>query len=63
MDYLTEGRPGVTFRFGLLGSLLVADATGQVAALPAAKQRVILAALLLSANTEVSTDWLTEILW
>ena len=63
MDYLTEGRPGVTFRFGLLGSLLVADATGQVAALPAAKQRVILAALLLSANTEVSTDRLTEILW
>jgi DNA-binding SARP family transcriptional activator/tetratricopeptide (TPR) repeat protein len=50
-------------RFGLLGPLLVTDAAGQVAVLPAAKQRVILAALLLSANATVSTDRMTEILW
>jgi DNA-binding SARP family transcriptional activator len=63
MAYPTAGRPGAGFRFGLLGPLLVTDVTGQVAVLPAAKQRVILAALLLSANTEVSADRLTEILW
>jgi len=63
MAYPTVGRPGATFRFGLLGPLLVTGVTGQVVVLPAAKQRVILAALLLSANTEVSADKLTEILW
>jgi DNA-binding SARP family transcriptional activator len=63
MAYPAVGRPGATFRFGLLGPLLVTGVTGQVVVLPAAKQRVILAALLLSANTEVSADKLTEIFW
>jgi DNA-binding SARP family transcriptional activator/tetratricopeptide (TPR) repeat protein len=52
-----------TVRFGVLGPLLVTDAAGQVAVLPAAKQRVVLAALLLSANATVSTDRMTELLW
>jgi DNA-binding SARP family transcriptional activator/tetratricopeptide (TPR) repeat protein len=50
-------------RFGLLGPLLVADGAGEIAVLPAAKQRIIMAALLLSANTTVSSDKLTQILW
>jgi len=62
MTYPRARQPGATFRFGLLGPLLVTDVTGQVV-VPAAKQRVILAALLLSANKEVSADRLTEILW
>jgi DNA-binding SARP family transcriptional activator/tetratricopeptide (TPR) repeat protein len=52
-----------TVRFGLLGPLRVTDAAGRVAVLPSAKQRVVLAALLLGANATVSTDRMTEILW
>jgi len=50
-------------RFGLLGPLLVADGAGEIAVLPAAKQRIIMAALLLNANTTVTSDKLTQILW
>ena len=63
MAYPVTGGSGAAFRFGLLGPLLVTDATGQVMELPAAKQRAILAALILSANTEVSADKLAGILW
>jgi len=48
--------------FGVLGPLLVrnGDAVVQV---PAARQRVLLAALLLRAGTTVSADTLAEIVW
>jgi DNA-binding SARP family transcriptional activator/tetratricopeptide (TPR) repeat protein len=55
--------PAGRVRFGLLGPLLAANEPGQVAVLRAAKQRTILAALLISANATVSADRLTEILW
>jgi hypothetical protein len=42
MDH-KAGPPGAV-RFGLLGPLLVADAAGRAAVIPAAKQRVVLAA-------------------
>lgn len=55
--------PAGTVRFGLLGPLLVTDVVGTVVVLPAAKQRIILAALLLRANETVSADRMMEILW
>jgi len=48
--------------FGLLGPLLVHDGE-QPRAIGSAKQRVLLAALLLQAGQTVSTDSLTERLW
>jgi DNA-binding SARP family transcriptional activator/tetratricopeptide (TPR) repeat protein len=63
MDCSAAREPADTVRFGLLGPLLVVDAAGRVAVLGAAKQRTILAALLVSANATVSADRLTEILW
>lgn len=62
MDY-PAGEPADSVRFGLLGPLLVTGGAGQVAVLPSARQRTILAALLVSANTTISVDKLTEILW
>jgi DNA-binding SARP family transcriptional activator len=50
-------------RFGLLGPLRVEDGEGQILAVPAAKQRVVLAALLLSANATVSIEKLAGALW
>ncbi len=50
-------------RFGLLGPLRVEDGEGQVLAVPAAKQRIVLAALLLSANATVSIEKLADALW
>jgi DNA-binding SARP family transcriptional activator len=50
-------------RFGLLGSLQVISETDQLVAVPAAKQRVILAALLLSADKIVPVDQLADALW
>ena len=50
-------------RFGLLGPLLVKDPAGHVIAVRAAKQRVVLAALLLSPNAVVSLDRLADALW
>ena len=55
--------PLTAARFGLLGPLRVADAEGQILAVPAAKQRVVLAALLLSANATVSIEKLAGALW
>jgi DNA-binding SARP family transcriptional activator/tetratricopeptide (TPR) repeat protein len=48
--------------FGLLGPLLV-RLGGVVTAVPAGKQRALLAALLLNANRAMSVDELTEALW
>ena len=50
-------------RFALLGTLTVADATGNRTAVPGARQRALLAALLLSANLPVSCDALAEAVW
>ena len=48
--------------FGLLGPLIVRDGTRQVA-VSAPRQRVLLAALLLSAGRVVSLDALADMLW
>jgi DNA-binding SARP family transcriptional activator/tetratricopeptide (TPR) repeat protein len=50
-------------RFGLLGPLHVVDATGQALPVPAAKQRIVLAALLLGAGGTVSAERMSEALW
>ena len=55
--------PLAAARFGLLGPLLAEDGEGQVLAVPAAKQRIVLAALLLSANATVSIGKLAGALW
>jgi DNA-binding SARP family transcriptional activator len=49
--------------FGLLGPLEVIGADGRQIALPAAKQRVVLAALLLKSGGLVSVEELIERLW
>jgi DNA-binding SARP family transcriptional activator len=49
--------------FGLLGPLLVADVHGRAIRIPQAKQRVVMATLLLRANTAVSGDQLADALW
>jgi DNA-binding SARP family transcriptional activator len=53
----------LTVRFGLLGVLEVVDGTGAAWTVPAAKQRVILAALLLGRGRTVSAASLAEALW
>ena len=50
-------------RFGVLGSLLVLDETGQEIVVPAGRLRILLAALLLRANHVVSLDELVAALW
>jgi DNA-binding SARP family transcriptional activator len=50
-------------RFGLLGPVQVLGASGQVTAVPAAKQRIVLAALLLNANQVVTVSQLGDALW
>lgn len=49
--------------FGLLGPLLVKDPHGATIQIPQAKQRIVMAALLLKANTTVSCAQLAEALW
>lgn len=49
--------------FGLLGPLLVQDLHGTVVSVPQAKQRIIMAALLLKANATVSGSQLVNALW
>jgi len=49
--------------FGLLGPLLVKDRDGTAISIPQAKQRIVMAALLLKANTTVSAAQLAEALW
>lgn len=55
--------PDLPVAFGLLGPLLVADTGGTAIAIPQPKQRVIMAALLLRANTTVTSDQLANALW
>jgi DNA-binding SARP family transcriptional activator len=54
---------GTRISFGVLGPLLITDASGAPIVIPAAKQRVIMAALLLRANVTVSGSQLTQALW
>lgn len=49
--------------FALLGTLTVADDTGQPVTVPGARQRALLASLLLSANVPVSAGALAEAVW
>lgn len=55
--------PDAPVAFGLLGPLLVTDIHGTAIYIPQAKQRVIVAALLLRANAAVSGDRLVDALW
>ena len=50
-------------RFGILGRLRVAGEDGRAVAVTAARQRVLLAALLLSANRVVPAESLAETVW
>jgi DNA-binding SARP family transcriptional activator len=50
-------------RFGLLGTLALTDDADRSVAVPGARQRVLLASLLLSANTPLSLDALAEVVW
>ncbi|MDX6390303.1 MAG: hypothetical protein QOJ73_1366 [Streptosporangiaceae bacterium] len=50
-------------RFALLGTLVLADGAGDPVAVSGARQRVLLASLLLSANVPVSSDALAEVIW
>ncbi len=54
---------GVGLRFALLGPMEMADQAGQLMPVPGTRQRVLLAALLLSANAPVSCDELYEAVW
>jgi len=56
----TAGDPGP--EFGVLGPLEARDGSGRVA-LPSARQRVVLAALLLRADQVVSLDEMVDSLW
>jgi DNA-binding SARP family transcriptional activator/tetratricopeptide (TPR) repeat protein len=50
-------------RFTLLGTLTVADDAGEPVTVPGARQRALLASLLLSANVPVSAAALAETIW
>ena len=50
-------------RFGLLGPLVLADATGRSVEVAGSRLRVLLAALLLHPNTPVPADVLAEAVW
>ena len=55
--------PSAPVAFGLLGPLLITDARGTAIHIPQAKQRIIVAALLLQANATVSGAQLADALW
>jgi DNA-binding SARP family transcriptional activator/tetratricopeptide (TPR) repeat protein len=55
--------PASGARFGLLGPVQVVDGTGSAWSVPAAKQRIVLAALLLGTGRVVSAASLAEALW
>ncbi len=57
----TRGRDGVEFR--ILGTLEIRDGAGRLVAPPRRKQRLLLAVLLLRANTPVSAESLLGLLW
>src|ERR1700728_880797 len=61
-DPLAVG-PEAEVRFGLLGPLQVMDGSGTARAVPAAKQRIVLAALLLGNRGMVPSAGLAEALW
>ena len=50
-------------RFALLGTLMLAGGAGDPVVVPGARQRALLACLLLSANVPVSCDALAEAVW
>src|ERR1700722_4008263 len=50
-------------RFVLLGTRMLAGGAGDLVAVPGARQRALLASLLLSANVPVSCDALAEAVW
>ncbi len=50
-------------RFALLGTLMLTDGAGDPIAVSGARQRTLLASLLLSANVPVSLDALAEAVW
>jgi DNA-binding SARP family transcriptional activator len=50
-------------RFALLGTLVLTDGAGEPMPIPGARQRALLASLLLSANKPVSVDALCEAVW
>ena len=50
-------------RLGILGTLLVVDDTGREVRVTAARQRTLLAALLVRANQMVPVDELAELIW
>jgi DNA-binding SARP family transcriptional activator/tetratricopeptide (TPR) repeat protein len=58
----SETRPGGV-RFGLLGTLVLADGHSGPVTVSGARQRTLLASLLLSANVPVSLDALAESVW
>jgi DNA-binding SARP family transcriptional activator/tetratricopeptide (TPR) repeat protein len=58
----SETRPGGV-RFGLLGTLVLADGPSGPVTVSGARQRTLLASLLLSANVPVSLDALAESVW
>jgi DNA-binding SARP family transcriptional activator/tetratricopeptide (TPR) repeat protein len=58
-----EGQHGAGVQFGLLGPLVLTDATGRSVRVAGPRLRVLLAALLLHANTPVSADMLAEAVW
>lgn len=65
MRSVTEGKnlTDSSVAFGLLGPLCVTDGDGAAIRVPAAKQRIIMAALLLRANKTVSGGQLSDALW
>ena len=63
MADLVLAEPSGAVRFGLLGPLQVVDGAGAARAVPAGKQRVVLATLLLSTGRVVSAAGLAEALW
>jgi DNA-binding SARP family transcriptional activator len=54
---------GAAVRFGVLGPLEVVDGAGAGRAVPAAKQRIVLATLLLAGGRTVPAPGLAEALW
>jgi hypothetical protein len=50
-------------QFGLLGPLVVTDAAGRQVEVSGPRLRVLLATLLLHANTPVSGEALVEVVW
>ena len=60
---LVFAKPESAVRFGVLGPLLVVDGSGVPRAVSAAKQRIVLATLLLGSGHVVSARELAEALW